>query len=91
MTSLMTPSGGARAVRGPGPLTDADSFVPRHIGPRPHDAEEMARYLGYESLDALIDAVVPESIRFRRPLALGRGRSEIHKIGNVDAVKQGAQ
>ncbi len=86
MTSLMTPNGGARTVRGPGPLTDADSFVPRHIGPRPHDAEEMARYLGYESLDALIDAVVPESIRFRRPLALGRGRSEIEALRSFRQV-----
>src|SRR5580692_832929 len=86
MTSLMTPSGGARTVRGPGPLTDADSFVPRHIGPRPHDAEEMARYLGYESLDALIDAVVPENIRFRRPLALGRGRSEIEALRSFRQV-----
>src|ERR1700723_414214 len=88
MTSLMTPSGGARTVRGPGPLTDADSFVPRHIGPRPHDAEEMARYLGYESLDALIDAVVPENIRFRRPLALGRGRSEIEALRSFRQVAQ---
>src|ERR1700722_15899986 len=86
MTSLMTPSGGARTVRGPGPLTDDDSFVPRHIAPRPHDAEEMARYLGYESLDALIDAVVPENIRFRRPLALGRGRSEIEALRSFRQV-----
>jgi len=62
------------------PLSDADSFVPRHIGPTPDDVEAMARTLGYRSLDALIDATVPESIRLRRPLALGRGRSEIEAL-----------
>ncbi len=80
MSATMTPSGGARTVRGPGPLTDADSFVPRHIGPRPHDVEAMARFLGYDSLDALIDATVPETIRLRRPLAIRRGRSEIEAL-----------
>ena len=34
------------------------------------------RLLGYESLDNFIDAVVPEEIRLRRPLALPPGRSE---------------
>src|SRR6185437_8121388 len=36
--------------------------------------------LGYDSLDAVIDATVPESIRFRRPLALGPGQSEIEAL-----------
>ncbi len=62
------------------PLTDTDSFIPRHIGPTAEDAREMARSLGYESVDSVIDAVVPESIRLRRPLALDRGRSEIESL-----------
>src|SRR5216110_302875 len=36
----------------------------------------MLATLGYESLDAFIDAVVPEEIRLRRPLALPPGRTE---------------
>src|SRR5688500_14364667 len=36
----------------------------------------MLETLGYDSLDALIDAVVPADIRLRRPLALPPGRSE---------------
>ena len=32
--------------------------------------------MGYDSLDEFIDAVVPEEIRLRRPLALPPGRSE---------------
>src|ERR687894_1136940 len=51
-------------------------FAYRHIGPRRADVHEMLELLGYESLDAFIDAVVPQEIRLERPLALPPGRSE---------------
>ncbi|MGH7498801.1 MAG: aminomethyl-transferring glycine dehydrogenase, partial [Gemmatimonadales bacterium] len=68
------------ASAGPTP-TAADVLQPghfayRHIGPRREDVAEMLDVLGYESLDRFIDAVVPEEIRLRRPLALPPGRSE---------------
>ena len=47
-----------------------ESFALRHVGPRPSDVAEMAETLGYAALDDLIDALVPEDIRLRRPLAL---------------------
>src|ERR671914_157873 len=51
-------------------------FAYRHIGPRRADVEEMLELLGYDTLESFIDAVVPEEIRLRRPLALPPGRSE---------------
>src|SRR3954470_1206293 len=67
----------------PTPTTSADldvlypsHFAYRHIGPRREDVHEMVETLGYSSLDAFIDAVVPSEIRLRRPLALLPGRSE---------------
>jgi len=51
-------------------------FAYRHIGPRKDDVAEMVKLLGYGSLDDLIDAVVPEDIRLRRPLDLPPGRGE---------------
>ncbi len=53
------------APRNPGNslLRRTDTFVPRHIGPDEEEVREMLDTLGYESLDALIDATVPESIR----------------------------
>src|SRR5688500_3597390 len=51
-------------------------FAYRHIGPRRSDVGEMLAVLGYDSIDTFIDAVVPEEIRLRRPLALPPGRSE---------------
>jgi glycine cleavage system P protein (glycine dehydrogenase) len=67
----------------PSPTTSADldvlhpsHFAYRHIGPRREDVAEMIETLGYSSVDAFIDAVVPSEIRLRRPLALPPGRSE---------------
>src|SRR5204863_270880 len=48
----------------------------RHIGPSPDETRGMLATLGYDSLDAFIDAVIPEDIRLRRPLALPPGRTE---------------
>ena len=53
-----------------------DTFVSRHIGPSAADQQEMLATLGYASLDAFIDATIPENIRFRRPLALPAAKSE---------------
>src|SRR5438105_9332552 len=55
---------------------DADSFVPRHIGPSEAETRAMLGLLGYKSLDALIDATVPRRIRMSKPLAIHEGRSE---------------
>ena len=51
-------------------LRHPDRFDARHIGPRADDLPAMLAAIGQPSLDALIDATVPESIRLRRPLAL---------------------
>jgi glycine dehydrogenase len=58
------------------PITGADSFVPRHVGPNESEIQEMLQLIGYSSLDELIDATIPEAIRLRRPLAIHAGRSE---------------
>src|SRR6059036_3580994 len=57
-------------------LAPTDRFVTRHIGPSPDETRGMLATLGYDSLDAFIDAVIPEDIRLRRPLALPPGRTE---------------
>ncbi len=56
--------------------TNPDHFVRRHLGPRPHDVKAMLETVGYDSLDALVDAAVPEDIRLHRPLDLPAGISE---------------
>ena len=46
----------------------------------------MLNVMGYPTLDAFIDAVVPESIRLRRPLALPPGRSELAVLASMRAM-----
>ena len=57
-----------------------DSFIPRHIGPNAVEQQEMLAELGYESLEEFIDAVVPESIRFRDSLGTGAAQSEAEAL-----------
>src|SRR6266446_3506389 len=52
---------------------ERDLFQERHIGP---SAEDQAAMLGYDSLDAFIEAVVPADIRLRAPLRIPEARSE---------------
>ena len=64
-------------------MTTFNEFAARHIGPRAADVESMLGVLGYRSLDAFIDAVVPEPIRLRRALALPAGRTEASVLATM--------
>lgn len=44
-------------------LSFSDTFAQRHLGPTDADVDAMLETLGYESLDGLVDATIPESIR----------------------------
>lgn len=79
------PSGTSPAPGRPAFL-DEDRFVFRHIGPRPADVKEMLGLLGYPSLDALMDAIVPEDIRLRRPLDLPPARTEREALAGLRAM-----
>jgi len=60
----------------PTPLDHPDRFATRHNGPRADQLQAMLDVVGYKSLDALIDDLVPPNIRLRRPLRLPSARSE---------------
>ncbi|MDX1450377.1 MAG: glycine dehydrogenase (aminomethyl-transferring), partial [Acidimicrobiia bacterium] len=57
-------------------LPPLDAFAGRHTGPNADDVASMLDALGYASLDALIDTVVPADIRMPRPLDMPDGISE---------------
>ncbi|MEO8294471.1 MAG: aminomethyl-transferring glycine dehydrogenase [Gemmatimonadota bacterium] len=75
-----------RAPAEPAGFLEEDQFVSRHIGPRPADVATMLDTLGYSSLDALIDAIVPEDIRLRRPMDLPRARTEREALADLRAM-----
>ncbi|MBV6521158.1 MAG: Glycine dehydrogenase (decarboxylating) [Gemmatimonadaceae bacterium] len=60
-----------------------DTFVRRHVAPSSADVAAMLDALGYDSLDAFIDATVPESIRLRRTLAIGPARTEHDVLSEI--------
>jgi len=71
------------------PAAGFDPFVPRHVGPSEKEIGEMLATVGYATLDDLIDATIPESIRLRRPLAIHAGRSEHEALEALRATSHG--
>ncbi|HEU0012571.1 MAG TPA: aminomethyl-transferring glycine dehydrogenase [Longimicrobium sp.] len=53
------------------------------MGPDGAEIRDMLAALGYGSLDELVDATIPSSIRLDRPLALGPERSEYELLNEL--------
>jgi glycine dehydrogenase len=67
-------------------LEQNDAFIARHIGTSPEDQRAMLAAIGYPSRSALIDAVVPKSIRRRAPLDLAQPVSEHDALARIGAI-----
>ena len=57
-------------------LENHEDFIQRHIGPNATQQTEMAQTLGYDHLDALIDATVPAAIRSQNAMQIGGAQTE---------------
>ncbi len=66
--------------------TTLADFVGRHVGPREADVAHMLQTLGYDSLEALVDAAVPTDIRDDAPLSLPAAPSEQAVIAELRAL-----
>ncbi len=94
MTSLETGSntnqsahqGTSTDARTPGGLAPTDTFIHRHIGPDEAEVAEMLGLLGYDSLDALIEAAVPSQIRTDAPLSVGPQRGEHELLAELREI-----
>jgi len=67
-------------------ITDSDSFARRHIGPNDREVEKMLHELGFENIDALIEATVPKNIRLDRQLDLPDAESETEALAELRAM-----
>ncbi|MCU0623828.1 MAG: glycine dehydrogenase (aminomethyl-transferring), partial [Gemmatimonadaceae bacterium] len=67
----------------PARLLAPDPFLTRHVAPSADEQQAMLAALGHASLDAFIDAVVPETIRFRGVLAAGPGADEAEALAEL--------
>jgi len=61
-------------------------FARRHIGPGPAAIATMLQRLGYDSLEALTDAVIPADIRLGQPLQLAPGLEETEALQRLRAI-----
>ena len=61
-------------------LEQRDDFVGRHVGPDEAETRAMLDTLGLDSLDQLVDKVIPPSILSPSPLSLPEGRSEAEAL-----------
>ncbi|MEO7933490.1 MAG: aminomethyl-transferring glycine dehydrogenase [Chthoniobacterales bacterium] len=63
-----------------------DTFARRHIGPDEASQAAMLEAVGAESLDALIDQVVPGKIRLRRALQLPTALGESASLAELKSI-----
>jgi glycine dehydrogenase len=86
--SQAVPRSKSQTPRPMNPLAYTDSFERRHIGPSPDDLTQMLKLLGFDSLDELIDATIPATIRMQRPLHLESARSEYELLQELREIAQ---
>jgi glycine cleavage system P protein (glycine dehydrogenase) len=67
-------------------LEHHDAFLERHIGPNDAEVAHMLKTVGYDSLEAMTDAIVPGSIKSPNPLALPAPISEVEAIAKIRAI-----
>ncbi|MDD2090518.1 aminomethyl-transferring glycine dehydrogenase [Pseudomonas guariconensis] len=63
-----------------------NSFIARHIGPSEADIEAMLALTGHGSLEALIDSVIPNSIKGTSVLELTPGQGESEALAAIKAI-----
>jgi len=67
-------------------LEHHDAFLERHIGPNDAEIAQMLRTVGFDSLEAMTDAIVPASIKSPNPLALPAPITEVEAIAKIRAI-----
>ena len=63
-------------------------FATRHIGPRADDVVRMLEVVGADSLDELVNRIVPPDIRSAGPLALGAPVTEVEALARLGALAE---
>jgi glycine dehydrogenase len=68
-----------------GDVLQHGDFARRHIGPGEAEQQRMLDALGYETMDAFIDAALPREIRTEKPLQLPRPLTERETLERLAA------
>jgi len=84
MTSQLSVS--SKAVNSLAELEQTQDFIRRHIGPSEAQTQVMLNDIGAESVDALIDEIVPSDIRLSELPAIGDSKTEVQALADLKAV-----
>tara|TARA_B100001758_G_scaffold51106_1_gene41596 strand:+ start:1229 stop:4021 length:2793 start_codon:yes stop_codon:yes gene_type:complete len=61
-------------------------FSKRHIGPDDSDINKMLSYLGFDSIEHLINATIPDGIQFNDDLNIGKSISEYEFLNTIKRI-----
>ena len=67
-------------------LEQTQDFIRRHIGPNAEQTQAMLADIGAESVDALIDEIVPANIRLTQLPAIEPSKTEAQALNDLKAV-----
>ncbi|GLX85167.1 glycine dehydrogenase (decarboxylating) [Thalassotalea loyana] len=67
-------------------LEQTQDFIRRHIGPDEAQTQAMLNDIGAESVDALIDEIVPQNIRLSQLPAIEESKTEVKALADLKAV-----
>ncbi|MCI2285130.1 aminomethyl-transferring glycine dehydrogenase [Colwellia sp. MSW7] len=67
-------------------LEQTQDFIRRHIGPNEAQTQTMLNDMGVESVNALIDEIVPQNIRLAALPAIGDSKTEVQALADLKAV-----
>lgn len=67
-------------------LENHDDFIQRHIGPSEKQQKNMAKALGYDDMEALIEDTVPAAIRRDKPMQMAGAQTEQAVIGRLKEI-----
>ena len=66
-----------------------DQFASRHIGvTNPEELNQMLSVIGVKTVEELIQQVIPQSIRLKKPLALEKGMSEYEFAAHIRSLAE---
>lgn len=65
---------------------DSDKFMERHIGPREEEKRQMVQEIGFQTLEEMITATVPASIRRKERLSLSKPLTESQLIQRLQSI-----
>ncbi len=67
-------------------LEQTQDFIRRHIGPSAQETQAMLTDLGSDSVDALIDEIVPSDIRLADLPNIGDSKTEVQALAELKAI-----